>query len=69
MPMSGDSVKTYKIGDYEITEKGGSTRPSITIKDKDGKEIATVYQDELSAQGLSIEDYVKVMMLYASHTV
>ncbi|MGN0006404.1 MAG: hypothetical protein ACI37Z_10635 [Candidatus Gastranaerophilaceae bacterium] len=68
-PTTSVSTKEYYVGDYKVTERSGSVRPQITVTDKDGNEIATVYQDELSAQGLSIEDYVKVMMLYASHTV
>ncbi len=56
-----DDVKTYKYGDYTVTEKGGSTRPTVTVTDKNGQVIATVFKDELQKKNMSVSDYLKTL--------
>ncbi len=59
MRNTHDDITNTKIGDYDVTLKGGSTRPQYTIKNANGEVVATIYQDELSKSGKSIEEFVK----------
>lgn len=66
IPITGDTEKTYTVGNYTVTEKGGSTRPSVTVTDKNGNILGTIYKDELSKQNMSVEDYIKSLTTFSN---